>query len=49
MRFILNMNVSRAVGEALAQMGQEWVHARDLGLATAEDRRKKPEPPVDGS
>jgi predicted nuclease of predicted toxin-antitoxin system len=38
MRFILNMNVCREVAEKLGQLGQECVHARDAGLARADDR-----------
>jgi predicted nuclease of predicted toxin-antitoxin system len=38
MRFLLNMNVCRAVADKLTQLGHECVHARDAGLATADDR-----------
>ena len=37
MRFLPNMNVCGAVGTALTHLGQQWVHARDLGLARADD------------
>lgn len=37
MRFLLNMNVCGAVGVALTNLRQQWVHARDLGLARADD------------
>jgi predicted nuclease of predicted toxin-antitoxin system len=38
MIFLLNMNVCRAVGLTLEDLGQQWVHARDVGLARADDR-----------
>jgi predicted nuclease of predicted toxin-antitoxin system len=38
MRFLLNMNICRAVGPTLADLGQQWAHARDVGLARADDR-----------
>jgi len=38
MRFLLNMNVSRDIGRALDELGQEWVRVRDLGLAKATDQ-----------
>jgi predicted nuclease of predicted toxin-antitoxin system len=38
MRFLLNMNVCRAIADTLKELGQECVHARDVGLATADDR-----------
>jgi predicted nuclease of predicted toxin-antitoxin system len=38
MRFLLNMNVSRVLGTALTHLGQQWAHARDLGLARADDQ-----------
>jgi predicted nuclease of predicted toxin-antitoxin system len=38
MRFLLNMNVSREVGKAIAELGGEFIHARDANLATADDR-----------
>jgi predicted nuclease of predicted toxin-antitoxin system len=38
MRFLLNMNVCRAIAGVLADLGQESVHARDVGLATADDK-----------
>ena len=40
MRFLLNMNMTRVVGHALAELGHEWVHVRDVGLA------KGPDPPI---
>ena len=38
MRFLLNMNVCRAIAQTLGGLGQECVHARDVGLATSDDR-----------
>lgn len=38
MRFLLNINVSRTLGDALAHLGQQWTHARDMGLAKADDQ-----------
>ena len=37
MRFLLNMNVCRAVADVLAEFGHECVHARDAGLIRSDD------------
>jgi predicted nuclease of predicted toxin-antitoxin system len=38
MRFLLNMNVSRTIGQTLEELGNEWVHVRDIGMTTAGDQ-----------
>lgn len=37
MRFLLNMNVCRAVADVLVEFGHESVHARDAGLISCDD------------
>jgi predicted nuclease of predicted toxin-antitoxin system len=37
MRFLLDMNISPVIGEALRQDGHEVVHSRELGLAAQPD------------
>lgn len=37
MKFLLNMNLPRALGEALEGVGHEIRHAGDIGLSRAED------------
>ncbi len=37
MKFLLNMNLPRALGRMLAPAGHEWRHAGDIGMARASD------------
>jgi predicted nuclease of predicted toxin-antitoxin system len=37
MRFLLNMNLPRALGRRLAEAGHDWRHVGDIGLAQATD------------
>ena len=37
MKFLLNMNLPRALGRMLAPAGHEWRHAGDIGMAQASD------------
>ncbi len=38
MKFLLNMNVPRELGERLGAAGHAYRHAGDIGLAQASDR-----------
>ncbi len=37
MKFLLNMNLPRALGRMLASAGHEWRHAGEIGMAHAND------------
>lgn len=37
MKFLLNMNMPRALGRQLATEGHEWRHVRDISMAHASD------------
>ncbi len=37
MKFLLNMNMPRALGRRLATEGHEWRHVRDIAMARASD------------
>jgi predicted nuclease of predicted toxin-antitoxin system len=38
-KFLLNMNLSRQLGQLLETQGHVWRHVRDFGLGRAEDRQ----------
>lgn len=37
MRFLINMNLPRELGRRLAEIGHEWRHVGDIGMAESDD------------
>ncbi|MCE5277500.1 MAG: DUF5615 family PIN-like protein [Planctomycetaceae bacterium] len=37
MRFLLNMNMAKAIGQTLHELGHQSVHVREIGLDRADD------------